>query len=233
MKPSILIIEDDPSIVLGLRINLSKAGFTVRTAADGHIGLAELARERPDLVLLDLMLPGVDGLEILRQIRGHDGTLPVVVLTALGAEDDKVRGLDLGANDYVTKPFSMRELMARVKVHVRRAQATATGGPPSTGGTPLVSGDLEIDIDGHRVRLAGRGLELRPREFRLLALFMQRPGRALTRDQILEALWGHDYIGDARTVDVHVRWLREKIESDPTKPARIVTVRGVGYRFEK
>ena len=183
-------------------------------------------------MILDVMLPEMDGLEVCREIRRNQD-VPIIMLTARGEEVDRVVGLELGADDYVTKPFSMRELMARVKVHVRRAQATATGGPPSTGGTPLVSGDLEIDIDGHRVRLAGRGLELRPREFRLLALFMQRPGRALTRDQILEALWGHDYIGDARTVDVHVRWLREKIESDPTKPARIVTVRGVGYRFEK
>ncbi|MDP7112554.1 MAG: response regulator transcription factor, partial [Myxococcota bacterium] len=189
MKPSILIIEDDPSIVLGLRINLSKAGFTVRTAADGHIGLAELARERPDLVLLDLMLPGVDGLEILRQIRGHDGTLPVVVLTALGAEDDKVRGLDLGANDYVTKPFSVAELVARVRAALR----TASLGPSSIGGDVLRAGSIELNRDHREVRIGDEQVDLRGKEFDLLRFLMERPERVLTREQILTNVWGQDY----------------------------------------
>ena len=229
-KAQILVVEDEENILEAVRYSLQAEGYETLTATDGLAGL-QLARTRhPDLVILDVMLPGMDGLEVCREIR-RDRDIPIMMLSARGEELDRVVGLEVGADDYVTKPFSMRELMARVKVHVRRSQASASA-EVSPGIAPLVSGDLELDSDGHRVRLAGHELELRPREFRLLALFMQRPDRALTRDQILEALWAHDYIGDARTVDVHVRWLREKIETDPASPTRIVTVRGVGYRFE-
>jgi DNA-binding response OmpR family regulator len=231
-KAQILVVEDEENILEAVRYNLESHGYDTLTATDGIKGL-ELARAmHPDLVILDVMLPGMDGLEVCRQIR-RDRDVPIMMLTARGEEVDRVVGLELGADDYVTKPFSMRELMARVKVHIRRSQSSASGHPPGTSGPPLISGDLQLDTDGHRVRLAGRELDLRPREFRLLALFMERPGIALTRDQILETLWAHDYIGDARTVDVHVRWLREKIEADPARPTRIVTVRGVGYRFER
>jgi DNA-binding response OmpR family regulator len=233
-KAQILVVEDEENILEAVRYSLQAEGYETLTATDGLSGL-QLARTRhPDLVILDVMLPGMDGLEVCREIR-RDQNVPIMMLSAKGEELDRVVGLEVGADDYVTKPFSMRELMARVKVHIRRSQASATLPPPGTESALqalLVSGDLELDSDGHRVRLAGQELELRPREFRLLRLFMQRPGRALTRDQILEALWAHDYIGDARTVDVHVRWLREKIEADPASPTRIVTVRGVGYRFE-
>jgi two-component system alkaline phosphatase synthesis response regulator PhoP len=233
-KAQILVVEDEKNILEAVRYSLEAEGYETLTATDGLAGL-QLARTRhPDLVILDVMLPGMDGLEVCREIR-RDRDVPIMMLSARGEELDRVVGLEVGADDYVTKPFSMRELMARVKVHIRRSQSRSFGQPSgaeSAPQAPLVSGDLELDSDGHRVRLAGQELELRPREFRLLRLFMQRPGRALTRDQILEALWAHDYIGDARTVDVHVRWLREKIEADPASPTRIVTVRGVGYRFE-
>jgi len=227
MKPSILIIEDDPSIVLGLRMNLSKAGYAVRTAADGHVGLAELARERPDLVLLDLMLPGMDGLEILRRIRGHDDTLPVVVLTALGAEDDKIRGLDLGANDYVTKPFSVAELLARVRAALR----TAAAGPSSNGGDVLRAGAIELDRDSREVRVDDQVVDLRGKEFDLLRFLMERPERVLTREQILANVWGPDYDGTDRTVDNYVSALRRKLDKDPERPRHLRTVWGIGYRF--
>ncbi len=230
-KAQILVVEDEENILEAVRYSLEVEGYETLTATDGLAGL-QLARTRhPDLVILDVMLPGMDGLEVCREIR-RDQNVPIMMLSAKGEELDRVVGLEVGADDYVTKPFSMRELMARVKVHVRRSQASAPAEASPESAELLTAGDLELDSDGHRVRLAGQELELRPREFRLLRLFMQRPGRALTRDQILETLWAHDYIGDARTVDVHVRWLREKIEAAPASPTRIVTVRGVGYRFE-
>ncbi len=231
-KAQILVVEDEENILEAVRYNLESQGYETLTATDGVTGLALARAKHPDLVILDVMLPGMDGFEVCRQIR-RDRDVLIMMLTARGEEVDRVVGLELGADDYVTKPFSMRELMARVKVHIRRSKSSASGETPIASSVPLVAGDLELDAGAHRVRLAGRELELRPREFRLLALFMERPGTALTRDQILETLWAHDYIGDARTVDVHVRWLREKIEADPARPTRIVTVRGVGYRFER
>ena len=229
-KAKILVVEDEENILEAVRYSLEGQGYETLTAADGVAGLSLTRAERPDLVILDVMLPGMDGLEVCRAIRReHD--MPVLLLTARVEEIDRIVGLELGADDYITKPFSMRELMARVKAHIRRYRKSERAAA-DTGDGLLVSGNLEVDIAGHRVRLNGRELDLRPREFRLLTLFMQRVGRALTRDQVLETLWSQDYIGDARTVDVHVRWLREKIEDDPGRPTRIVTVRGVGYRFE-
>ncbi len=227
MKTSILVIEDDPSIVLGLRMNLSRAGFAVRTATDGHVGLAELARERPDLVLLDLMLPGVDGLEILRQIRSFDQTLPVVVLTAMGGEQDKVKGLDLGANDYVTKPFSVAELLARVRAALR----TASLGPSGDNGDFLRAGGIELDRTRREVRVDDVAVDLRGKEFDLLLFLMERPERVLTREQILSNVWGPDYDGTDRTVDNFVSSLRKKIGEDQDHPRHLRTVWGIGYRF--
>ena len=230
-KAKILVVEDEENILEAVRYTLEDQGYETLTATDGVTGLSLTRAERPDLVILDVMLPGMDGLDVCRAIRReHD--MPVLILTAKVEEVDRIVGLELGADDYITKPFSMRELMARVKAHIRRYRKSAKGAAADTSDGPLVSGNLEVDIAGHRVRLNGRELDLRPREFRLLTLFMQRIGRALTRDHVLETLWSQDYIGDARTVDVHVRWLREKIEDDPGRPTRIVTVRGVGYRFE-
>lgn len=227
MSPLILVIEDDPSIVLGLRMNLGRAGYRVRTASDGHIGLAELARERPDLVLLDLMLPGIDGLEILRRIRADDPTLPVLVLTAMGSEEDKIRGLDLGANDYVTKPFSVAELAARVRAALR----TASLGPDVDQSQILRAGSIELDREKRHVAVDGADVDVTTREFDLLLFLMERPERVLTREQILVNVWGHDYEGTDRTVDNFVSALRRKLCEDPDRPRHLRTVRGIGYRF--
>jgi DNA-binding response OmpR family regulator len=225
MSQSILIIEDDPSLLMGLTMNLRREGYRVRTAHDGPRGLEELERERPDLVVLDLMLPGVDGLEILRRIRADDATLPVVVLTALGSEQDKVKGLDLGASDYVTKPFSIAELQARVRAALRMAQAAQ---PAEI--EVLRAGVIELEPATHAVRVEGRPVELKPREVELLRFFMARPERVLSRDQILASVWGRDYRGTERTVDNVVSSLRQKLGEEVTR-RHLTTVWGVGYRF--
>ncbi len=225
MSETILIIEDDPSLLMGLTMNLRREGFRVRTANDGHRGLEELARERPDLVVLDLMLPGVDGLEILRRIREEDAALPVVVLTALGSERDKIKGLDLGANDYVTKPFSIAELQARVRATLRTAQALQPE-PVEV----LRAGVIELGPDTHTVRVDGKLVELKPREVELLRFFLTRPERVLTREQILAGVWGREYQGTERTVDNFVSSLRQKLGEEVTR-RHLTTVWGVGYRF--
>ena len=224
---SVLVVEDEENLVEALRYNLEHEGYAVLTAPDGGSGLETARAALPDLVILDVMLPNLDGLEVCRILR-RETDVPILMLTAKGEEIDRVVGLEIGADDYVTKPFSMRELMARVRAMLRRPRKTAS----ARMAEPLRSGSLAVDVDAHQASLNGEELRLKPREFDLLALFMRNPGRAFTRDQILEQLWGHDYIGDVRTVDVHVRWLREKIEADPSAPARIITIRGVGYRFE-
>ena len=229
---TVLLVEDEENLLHAVRYNLEREGFRVLTASDGEQAL-ELARQaRPDVVVLDVMLPGLDGLAVCRVLRSESG-VPIIMVTARGEEVDRVMGLEIGADDYVVKPFSMRELVARVRVQVRRAKrgaepVAADGGAPEV----LRSGDLEVDVTAHSARLGGQPLDLRPREFDLLALLVANPGRAFTRDQILERLWGEDFIGDARTVDVHIRWLRAKVEAAPAEPTRIVTIRGLGYRFE-
>ena len=228
MSPSVLLVEDETNLADAVRLNLEREGFDVRMAKDGVEGLAEARRETPDIVVLDVMLPDLNGLEVCRALR-RESDVPILMLTALGEEVDKVVGLELGADDYVTKPFSMRELLARVRAILRRPRSA--GGPASPDEV-LRSGNLEIDLAAHVVRLEGRAIPMRPREFALLALLVKNPRRVYTRNQILEALWGHDYIGDERTVDVHIRWLREKLEEKPSDPTRIVTLRGIGYRFE-
>ncbi len=225
MSETILIIEDDPSLLMGLTMNLRREGYRVRTANDGHRGLAELERERPDLVVLDLNLPGVDGLEILRRIRVDDALLPVVVLTALGSEQDKIRGLDLGANDYVTKPFSIAELQARVRATLRVAQALQTEVVEV-----LRAGVIELEPETHVVRVEGREVDLKPREVELLRFFLLRPERVLSREQILAGVWGRDYVGTERTVDNFVSSLRQKLGEEVTR-RHLTTVWGVGYRF--
>lgn len=224
---SVLVVEDEENLLEALRYNLEHEGYAVLTAPDGGSGLETARAALPDLVILDVMLPNLDGLEVCRILR-RETDVPILMLTAKGEEIDRVVGLEIGADDYVTKPFSMRELMARVRAMLRRPRKTAS----ARMAEPLRSGSLAVDVDAHQASLNGEELRLKPREFDLLALFMRNPGRAFTRDQILEQLWGHDYIGDVRTVDVHVRWLREKIEVDSSTPARIITIRGVGYRFE-
>lgn len=226
----VLVIEDEENLLEALKYNLERDGYTALTASDGERGLSLAREHRPDLVILDVMLPQLDGLEVCRILRRESDT-PIIMLTAKGEVVDRVVGLELGADDYITKPFSMRELMARLSTVLRRTRNQVhQDGPPSN--EVLTSGDLVVDLASHTVTLAGKELEMKPREFDLLALLVANKGRAFTRDQILERLWGQDYIGDTRTVDVHIRWIRQKLETAPGNPNRIVTIRGVGYRFQ-
>ncbi len=228
---TVLVVEDEENLLEALRYNLEREGYAVNTAIDGEQALLSARDSAPDLVILDVMLPQLDGFEICRILRRRSD-VPILMLTARGEEIDRVVGLELGADDYVTKPFSIRELMARVRNLLRRSHRAPSAADDASPADILRSGDLEIDSVSHIVRLNGELLELKPREFDLLALLAKNKARAFTRDQILERLWGHDYYGDSRTVDVHIRWLREKIEPQPSKPVRIVTIRGVGYRFD-
>lgn len=225
------MVEDDLTLRDTLTYNLERQGYEVFAVGDGRQALA-LAREHmPDLLILDLMLPGIDGLEVCRILR-RETTVPILMLTARSREIDKVSGLEVGADDYVTKPFSMRELLARVKAQLRRAEFAQETRTPLGEDQPLVFDDLVIDPSRCEVRLRGEVVHLKPKEYELLLFFAQNKNIALSRDLILERVWGWDFDGESRTVDVHVRWLREKIEDDPAQPTRIVTVRGVGYRFE-
>jgi DNA-binding response OmpR family regulator len=221
---AVLVVDDEPMVRDVLERYLTAEGFAVRSAADGEEALARIDEGLPDLVLLDLMLPKVDGYEVLSRIRDQ-GSTPVIMLTARGEETDRIVGLDLGADDYVTKPFSPREVVARVRAVLRR---TGT----AIDGEPLRYGDLEIDGDRREARLRGEPVRLTRKEFDLLHHLASRPGVTLTRTQLLEDVWDFAWDGDSSTVTVHVRRLREKIEDDPSAPARIVTVWGVGYRFE-
>lgn len=228
--PVVLVVEDEENLLEALRYNLEREGYVAHTAVDGEQALAAARDVSPDVVILDVMLPRLDGFEVCRILRRR-GDVLILMLTARGEEIDRVVGLELGADDYVTKPFSVRELMARARNLLRRSRRVmADDGEPQH--EVLRSGDLEIDSVSHTARLGGEPLELKPREFDLLAMLAQNKARAFTRDQILERLWGYDYYGDSRTVDVHIRWLREKIEPEPSKPVRIITIRGVGYRFD-
>jgi DNA-binding response OmpR family regulator len=227
----ILVIDDERVLLDTLRYNLIKAGYQVRVAADGAEALSLAREEQPDLVILDIMLPQMDGFEVCRILR-QESAVPILMLTARDEELDKVLGLELGADDYLTKPFSMRELQARVKAMLRRSEMARSAGGSATDGK-LLEGKLEVDLHSHQARYAGEPLHLKPKEFDLLVFLMRHPGRAFSRDQLLEQVWGYDYAVDTRTVDVHVRWLREKIESDPSTPQLIETVRGVGYRFRR
>lgn len=222
----ILVVDDEPTLVAALKYNLERAGYQVVTAVDGETGL-ELARaDRPNLILLDVMLPGLDGFEFCRIVR-RETTAPILMLTAKTEEVDKVVGLELGADDYVTKPFSVRELLARVRALLRRAETA-----PATDREVLQAGDLTVDLSKREASRDGEPLGLKPKEFELLVFLLRNRGRAFTRDQLLNHIWGYDFVGDTRTVDVHVRWLRQKIEREPAKPTRLITLRGVGYRFD-
>jgi DNA-binding response OmpR family regulator len=225
---TVLVVDDDPTVSDVVSRYLERAGYQVTRAGDGSGALAEFHRNPPDLVVLDLMLPGIDGLEVCRRLRQHAEQVPVIMLTALGEEADRVLGLQLGADDYVTKPFSPRELVLRVQSVLRRA----SGVPPSPAvATVLTDGDLVLDPSRRVVHRGGRELVLTVREFDLLAYLMRHPGRAFRRAELLEGVWGWTF-GDQSTVTVHVRRLREKVEDDPAVPRRIVTVWGVGYRYE-
>jgi DNA-binding response OmpR family regulator len=222
----VLVVDDDPTVSDVVRRYLERAGLAVTLAADGLAGLRAYQAERPDLVVLDLMLPGLDGLEVCRRLRSRPDEVPIVMLTALGEEADRVLGLQLGADDYVTKPFSPRELVLRVQSVLRRAGRAAPA-PAET----LVDGELEVDVARRVARLRGAELALTVREFDLLVFLMRHPGRAFRRAELLENVWGWTF-GDQSTVTVHMRRLREKVEDDPAGPRRIKTVWGVGYRWE-
>jgi DNA-binding response OmpR family regulator len=232
----VLVVEDDPTLLETLEYNLKRQGYQVYTAADGLAALEVARRERPDVMVLDVMLPGLDGFEVCRTLR-PEMSVPILMLTARADEVDKIVGLEVGADDYLTKPFSMRELLARVKALLRRVrlireELAAAPGAAELPGEAWTFGDLTIDLSRREVLRRGEPLRLKPKEFDLLAFLARNRGVALSRDLILERVWDWDYDGGSRTVDVHVRWLREKIEPDPANPTRIVTARGVGYRFE-
>ena len=223
-KPRLLIVEDDASIAAGLRLNLRHEGFEVVLAHDGETGLRDALATPPELILLDVMMPQMNGFEVLRELRRRGSTAGVIMLTAKGLEEDKVLGLDLGADDYVQKPFGLHELIARIHAVLRRRQAHA----PST----TIFGDVVVDRRARSVKKSGEPVSLSPRETSLLLFFLDHPGRALTRDALLEGAWGLDYDGTERTIDNFVVSLRKKLERDPDDARHFLTVRGVGYRFD-
>ena len=234
MADRILVVEDEIVLREALVYNLTKQGYGVSVAADGHRAVELVCQEEPDLILLDIMLPGIDGFEVCRILR-QDYNAPIIMLTARDDEVDKVVGLEVGADDYLTKPFSMRELLARVKAQLRRVRLLReefADGEEEASDMRLEFEGLVLDLKRHEVFLHGEPLALKPKEYELLAYLAQHKGRVLSRDQLLEDVWGWEYTGGSRTVDVHVRWLREKIEDEPSDPVRIITVRGAGYRFE-
>jgi DNA-binding response OmpR family regulator len=224
MPDKILLVDDEPTLLETLAYNLRASGYEVVTASDGAAALEAAHAESPNLVILDLMLPELDGLTVCRSLRQVSDT-PILVLTARTGELDKIVGLESGADDYMTKPFSLGELQARIRALLRRAGARQPG-------DELRSGDLRLNLVSRRAYLDEKELVLSPKEFSLLAELMRHQGAVLSRDLLLTRIWGYDFYGDNRTVDVHVRWLREKIEANPSQPNRITTVRGIGYRFE-
>jgi two-component system OmpR family response regulator len=228
MAAKILIVEDDLNLLSTLKYNLVKEGYKVITAVDGAGALETARREKPGLIVLDVMLPKLSGFEVCRILR-KETNVPILMLTAKAEEMDKIVGLEIGADDYMTKPFSMRELLARIGAMLRRAEMAKL--EPTGELKSLKIGDLEIDIARHQASLRGEELELSPKEFDLLAFLAENKELVFSREQLLEKVWGYDYAGDTRTVDVHIRWLRQKIESNPAKPKRLVTVRGTGYKL--
>ncbi|HCU80670.1 MAG: DNA-binding response regulator [Anaerolineaceae bacterium] len=225
--PTILIVEDDDTVREALSAGLESEGYEVILSDNGLDGLKQAKEEGPDLILLDLMLPEMDGLSVCRALR-RDSNVPIIMLTARGTEMDKIVGLETGADDYVVKPFSLGELLARIRSLLRR-----TRNDKQENQMQLTSGDISLDLTSRRVSKDDAEVHLTQKEFNLLAELIRNKGAVLSRDLLLEKVWGYSYVGNTHTVDVHIRWLREKIELDPSKPVRIVTVRGVGYRFEE
>lgn len=224
---SILMVDDEVAIRELIEYNLEKEGYRVTCAADGEEALRLLGKNKYSLIILDLMLPGINGLDICRQIRQDHSlaAIPIIMLTAKGEEIDKVVGLELGADDYITKPFGVRELIARVKARLRRTSIDKKE-------DMIVKGDLVIDLNSFSIKVRDQEVDFTPKEFELLRLLVTHPGKVYTRDELLEKIWGYEYPGDTRTVDVHIRHLRQKIEKDPSKPEYIETLRGIGYRFK-
>jgi two-component system OmpR family response regulator len=223
----IMVVEDDANLLETLKYNLNKEGYEVISASDGIQALDTARHEKPDLLILDVMLPGMDGFEVCRILR-KETTVPIIMLTARVEETDKIFGLEVGADDYVTKPFSVRELLARVRAMLRRQQMAETASVPEN----VTLGDINIDTARHIITRNDKPLELSPKEFDLLVFLAVNKGLVYSREQLLEKVWGYEFAGDTRTVDVHIRWLRQKIEPDPSNPSRLVTVRGAGYKLE-
>jgi len=230
MQGTILLVEDEAAIAAFVQTALEREGFAVDVIEDGQQALARVKQALPDLIILDLMLPGgVDGLEVCRAVRRMPTYVPIIMLTARDEDVDKVVGLELGADDYITKPFNTRELIARVRAVLRLVRSRATMGEPDR----LRIGQLEIDLTGRTVTVGGQLVELTPKEFDLLVLLASNPGRVFGRETLLEKVWGYDYLGDSRTVDVHVQRLRRKLEEDPHHPRHLLTVRSIGYKFAR
>lgn len=247
MARKILVVDDEAVLLDTIAYNLEQSGYQVVIASNGVDALEAARQDTPDLVILDIMLPGIDGLEVCRRLRRDDATstTPIIMLTARSDEIDKVVGLEVGADDYITKPFGRSELLARVRALLRRADYPTANdelhqdnhgthrykNQPASRHQALVTGTLRIDEAGRQVSIQGKYIELQPKQFDLLTYFVHNRGTVLTRDQLLQHVWGYDYVGDTRTIDVHVRWLREKLEEDPASPKLLQTVRGVGYVF--
>jgi two-component system, OmpR family, response regulator RegX3 len=223
----ILLVEDEGSLAESIRYSLEREGFRVTVADDGRRALELFRDTSVDLMILDLMLPQVSGLDVVREVR-QSSTVPIIIVTAKDAEADKVIGLELGADDYVTKPFSVRELVSRVRAHLRRVQM---GSVAAAGDTTLRGGPVAMDVERHEVMVDGTPVALPPREFELLETFLRSQGRLLTREFLIQRVWGDDYVGDTKTLDVHVKRVRQKIERDPHEPEHLLTVRGLGYKF--
>jgi two-component system response regulator RegX3 len=226
-RARILVVEDEEALADSVRYNLEREGFDVTVANDGRRAVERFRADRPDLIVLDLMLPELSGLDVCRLIR-RESDVPIIMVTAKDSEADKVTGLEIGADDYVTKPFSVRELVSRVRAHLRRARIASTAAP---GDELLTGGGVELDVARHEVRVRGEATAFPPKEFELLETLLRRKGRLLTREFLIDEVWGHDYVGDTKTLDVHVKRIRRKIEADPHAPAHLVTVRGLGYKF--
>ncbi len=231
--PTILIVEDEDSFVEALTVGLNREGFRVEVAQDGATALTRFHEVKPDLVLLDLMLPRISGIDVCREIR-KTSTVPIIMVTAKSAEIDMVVGLEVGADDYITKPYRMRELVARLRALLRRASMEAGAVPvAAVNSRSLVVGDVSIDTDEHIVTVGGEPVSLPLKEFELLHVLLSNAGRVLPREMLIDRVWGMDYVGDTKTLDVHIKRIRGKIEPDPSKPERIVTIRGLGYKYER
>ena len=227
MNEKILLVEDEKTLAKALKFSLEKEGFLVEVAHDGEEAMQSLSEEMPDLIILDLMLPKLDGYEVCRRLR-RTSDLPIIMLTARNEDIDKILGLELGADDYMTKPFNTRELLARIKAILRRTGQFEPGGRKT-----IRMGDLKVDLIRHRVTVEDKEIPLTAREYALLSFLASNPGRVYSREQLLEEVWGYDFCGDARTVDVHIRHLREKMEEHPAEPHYILTVWGTGYKFRE
>jgi two-component system response regulator RegX3 len=228
-QPTILVVEDEDSFVDALTVGLAREGFRVQVARDGAQALDLFDVVRPDLVLLDVMLPKVSGIDVCRELRSRS-KVPIIMVTAKGAEIDTVVGLEVGADDYVTKPYRLRELVARMRAVLRRSPG-AGDALPEPSAEALVVGDVQLDPARHEVVIRGETVNLPLKEFELLALLLEHAGRVLTRDTLIDRIWGHDYVGDTKTLDVHIKRLRAKVEPDPTNPTHITTIRGLGYKY--